>query len=98
VVTPFLKMTVRIPPITIIADGMAMPIRMASDPDMKTVNSEGIGMNPDITRAQIIILIADHADILITVPDIIVRHFHHCGCRGRYRRRLNHDRRRSRDH
>jgi hypothetical protein len=50
IITPFLNATMGIPTITIIADGMATPIRMAADPAMKTVDSEGIGMNPDLTR------------------------------------------------
>ena len=59
---------------TIIADEMVMPIRMTSDPDMETIQADRVANQPDITRAQIIILIADQTNVFITIPYVIVRY------------------------
>jgi hypothetical protein len=78
--------------ITIIADGMAPPIRMASDPDMETIQADRVAKQPDITRPQIIILVADETNVFITIPYVIIRYHHRLRCRrDNYRRRSCND-------
>jgi hypothetical protein len=71
-----LEMTMTVPPETIIAGGVASPIGMPSFPSMKAVYSEWVGDNPNVSRTQIEILIADKADVFITIPNVIVRNIH----------------------
>jgi len=77
---------------TIIADEMASPVRMASDPYMETIQTDRIAKQPDITRPQIIILVADETNVFITIPYVIVRYHYRLRCRrDDYRCRSRHD-------
>ena len=83
VITPWLDMSIAIRPVTVIANGMDPPIRMASFPSMETVQPEGFTEQPDIAGSQIVILVAQETDVFVTVPDVTVRnhyrgHFHRC--------------------
>ena len=75
---------------TIIADGMAPPIRMASDPHVETIQANRIAGQPYITRPQIIILVADKTNVFVTVPYVIVR-YHYRLWRDDYRCRSRND-------
>jgi len=89
-VMPWLIMSMAVVPVTVIANGMGMPVRMVSFPSVKAIQSPGFTTQPDIARPQIEIDTAHKADVFVTVPDVIVRN----PCVNR-----NHGRRcRSRDH
>ncbi len=59
--------------VPIVASAVAPPIRMVPCPIMKTPQPDGITNQPDIARSQIDILVANDADVFITIPDIHVR-------------------------
>jgi len=79
---------------TIIVDEMTMPIRMASDPDMETIQADRITKHPYITRPQIIILVADKTNVFIAIPHVIVRYrlWRRCRCDDYRCRSRNDDR------
>jgi hypothetical protein len=81
--TPRLLMSARISPVLLIANGMGSPIGMASFPAMKTLEPDWIGNEPDMIRSQIVVLIANDADVFVSIPDVVVRN----GCLHRHRRR-----------
>jgi hypothetical protein len=72
VVTPWLDMAIAIFPVIVIANGVVPPIGMASFPSMETIQPEGFTEQPDIAGSQIVILVADEADVLVTIPDVAV--------------------------
>ena len=87
IVVSRLHMPVRIRPVTIIADGMPTPIRMASFPAMKAINPPRFRHHPDVAGSQIVILVAHEADIFIAIPHIIVGNSdHNCWRRGHVHR------------
>lgn len=69
-----MKMTVAIISKMIVADVVTPPIRMASYPHMKAVQSHWIANQPDIAGPEIVILVSNDTDIFITIPDVIVRY------------------------
>ncbi len=76
---PWVKMAMAVGPITIIARDVSAPIRMPTDPDVNVTQPHRVTDEPDISRAQIIILVTHEADVFITVPVIIIgdgRHLH----------------------
>src|SRR5579862_5879591 len=71
--------------VTIIVNGMVVPIRVIPFPAMKALKPPWFTNNPDLARSQIVILTADNADVFVTVPDVIIRiHSHRHHGRGRF--------------
>ncbi len=66
-----------------IVNGMVAPIRVIPFPAMKALKPPWFTDNPDMARAQIVILTADKADVFVTVPGVIIRihphRYHGCG-------------------
>ncbi len=77
VIMPWLNMSAAVCPIMIIANRMIVPAGMPAFPVMKTIQAVGIGHDPDIARPQIIILATHETDVLITIPNISIRHHYH---------------------
>src|ERR1700722_271368 len=86
IVTPWVLMSMGISSETIIANGMGSPITMTSFPSMKTIEPEWVSEQPEIPRSQIIILATNETDVLVAIPDVIVR--------NHYGPRFDHPRRR----
>jgi len=85
VVTPWLDMSIAIRSVIVIANGMRLPIRMASFPSVETIQPEWVGDEPDIANSQIEILVANETDVFVTIPGVAVRnhyrsHFHRWRC------------------
>jgi hypothetical protein len=77
-VMPWLNMSIAIGSETIIANGVAAPIRMASFPSMETLQPEWFTDQPDIARSQIEILVTNETDVFDTIPDVTVRNHYWC--------------------
>jgi len=60
---------------------------------METLQSEWFTNQPDIARTQIIILVTDQTDVLVTIPHVIVGNQHYL----RWFRRDDHRRRNRND-
>ena len=71
-VAPWLIMSVAIRAVMVIANGVAPPIRMPAYPAMKTSQPDGIADYPDVAGPQVVILVANDADIFVTVPNVII--------------------------
>jgi len=53
--------------------GVRAPIHVASFPPMKARQTYWIASNPDVVGTQVEILVANDADVFVTVPDVGVR-------------------------
>ena len=89
-VTPWLNMAVPVSPMTVIANGVVPPIRMASFPAMETLQPERFTEQPDIARSQIVILVAHETDVFVTIPGVTVRNHGRGGIDGGGRCGIDH--------
>ena len=99
-ILPFLRsgrgveMAVRIVAEPCIDGHMHAPVGMDADVGMEMIQAHGIAEEPDVAGSEVVILIADDADVFIAIPDIGIGHDIH----GRDRRRGRlHDGRRGSD-
>jgi hypothetical protein len=76
IVMPWLKMSMTIVSVTIIANGVVPPVSMVSFPSMETLQPEWFTEQPDIARPQIEILVTNETDVFIAIPGVTVRNHH----------------------
>ncbi len=74
---PWMLMSLGIAAVTVIVNGMVVPIWMIPFPTMKALKPPWFTTEPDIAWPQIEIHTAHQAHIFVTVPDVIVRNLHH---------------------
>jgi len=88
------EMAVRIVAEPCIDGHMHAPVGMDADVGMEMIQAHGVAEEPDVAGSEVIILIADDADVFVAIPDIGIGH--HIHGRDRRRGRL-HDGRRGSD-
>jgi hypothetical protein len=79
-VTPWVKMSMAIVSVMIIANGVVSPIRMTSFPSMETIEPEWVTDQPDVTKSQIEILVPNETNIFVTIPDVTIRNHYWSRC------------------
>src|ERR1035441_5870218 len=76
VIMPWLDVAIAVRPVTVVADGVVQPIGMAPFPSMEAVQPERFTEEPDVAGSQIVILVANEADVFVAVPGVAVRDHH----------------------
>ena len=87
---PWLVMSMAVGSVTIIANGVGLPVSMLSFPSMETLQPEWFTDQPDIAGAQIEILATHETDIFDTIPGVIVRNHYRFHGRHHHRCRSHH--------
>ncbi len=78
-----MKMAVGIVAEPIIEGHVHAPVGMDADVGMEMTQAHGVAEEPDVAGSEVVILIADDADVFIAVPDIGIGHDIHGGDRRR---------------
>lgn len=80
-----LVVSVMVGPVMDVDGDMAAPVWMTPFPAVETLQPEWFALQPDIARAEIIILVTHEANIFIAIPNVVIRYLRlHRRSRGRH--------------